>query len=403
MNCSDSKDGFDPVLKSYRVLCCCCLVCQAWLPRSRLNLYSVVILQDYYHVEQLLYSLASHPFLADHAHTLVVAPGFFPTHIPFARSEIVLQLHNVKNLVICVDWKLYPPHYVRLLAAYASVTSLSIWGSYKTPQDIHRIYRLFKNVGYMHIGAHERKEGTWHTRADAVLKAPRKAYLTLSKLRIGERLLPSACFPSWLTLMDSLTELTLDWNSRWFKDSENDTRPVLDFVSSRHLLKTLTLCIASTTYNYTFGEDGQALSTWIVSAITRTRTHTNLRRICLRFWAPGVPWGTEPGMSRYDFLRRLFTESLLYCIEGIPENRVLAFEIGAIPGDGGTHKWWDEEIRNRLVQAKARITVELMPRPEPGALQIYEWPLWIPWEDDCDNIGDKIRKLRALSIVSADD
>ncbi|KAI0651042.1 hypothetical protein C8Q79DRAFT_1004373 [Trametes meyenii] len=107
-------------------------------------------------------------------------------------------------------------------------------------------------------------------------------------------------------------------------------------------------------------------------------------------------------MSRYDFLGRLFTESLLRSVAEIPKNQELAFEIGIIPGDGGIHGWWDEEIRKQLTWAKASIVVKLTPRPEPGALQVYECPLWIPWEDEYDgNIQDKTRQSRALSIASA--
>ncbi|KAI0651043.1 hypothetical protein C8Q79DRAFT_931162 [Trametes meyenii] len=189
MNRSGSKDQFNSILESYRVLCACCLVCQAWLPRSRLNLYSIVFLQEYRHVEQFLYALVSLPFLADHAHTLVVGPSplsrRFPTHIPFVRSEFVLQLHNIKNLVLCVDWKGYPSHYISLLAAYTSVTSLFVWGSYPAPQDIHRIYRIFKNVGYMHLDAYPSEEGIRRSHANVPVKTTRQAYLPLKKLRIG--------------------------------------------------------------------------------------------------------------------------------------------------------------------------------------------------------------------------
>lgn len=120
----------EQVLRAYQVLCTCSLICRDLLPRSRKNLYSVVMFRCSEQVDKLLATLTSNPSLGELVRALRVDPSQDKTsggkYIPFARSELVSKVPNVQTLVVKVDWSLYPPWYHRLASLYP-ITELFLW------------------------------------------------------------------------------------------------------------------------------------------------------------------------------------------------------------------------------------------------------------------------------------
>ncbi|KAI0651046.1 hypothetical protein C8Q79DRAFT_6512 [Trametes meyenii] len=367
----------EPVFDTYATLCACCLVSRAWLPRGRLNLYSTVIFQHFAQVERLLAALSRHPFLADHVHTLCVYADNI--YIPFARSELVRQLRCVRTLVLNLDWRLYPPQYLHCAAQYP-ITELYYWGKFRTTADICRVLYAFPNISCLSLepwedftldASHVARLGCkrlWH-HFDALeeldlgvrgvvyggdFRFSSRSY-TFSK----SRLVPLTNFPPPHALGTSILILTLQWSND--RTTDHDPRALLDYVSSLHQLRVLTLEICTRNYDNTVGENGQDLSTFVTSVISSARTHVSLHRLRLCFWMSGMMWRDEP-VSRHFLLSKLFTPAFKELICRLPALRELVFELPPGPESSvNAAEWWTTRFRARLRFLKAEISVAVHP------------------------------------------
>ena len=98
---------------SYATWCQTALVCSAWLPRSRFNLFYEVELTADSHVGLLLRTLQETPHFADMVVRLAVYHGAKnPTYVPFSRLSRPQLLKKCVVLDLSeVYWDLYPPRY----------------------------------------------------------------------------------------------------------------------------------------------------------------------------------------------------------------------------------------------------------------------------------------------------
>lgn len=141
-NCRSFLDGGDwAPEESYQVLLACSLTCQAWLPRSRLRLYSALLFRHHRDVGSFLETIAAHPFLADLARTMCIHST--QEYIPFASSNSVLaeKLPNIRTMWLVVNWDHYPTTYHAVIEQYP-VTQLYIDVQ---PMDTNNL-RLFRLV-----------------------------------------------------------------------------------------------------------------------------------------------------------------------------------------------------------------------------------------------------------------
>ena len=81
---------------SYHTLRQTALVCSAWLPRSRLNLFYEVFLRDASNVDLLLRTLQETPHFADMVVRLTIRGD--DRYVPFARMPLPLLLKNCAAL-----------------------------------------------------------------------------------------------------------------------------------------------------------------------------------------------------------------------------------------------------------------------------------------------------------------
>ncbi|KAI0704580.1 hypothetical protein C8Q76DRAFT_178147 [Earliella scabrosa] len=106
------------------------LVCSAWLPRSRVNLFHEVFLYATSDVDLLLRTLQEAPHFADLVIRLMIHHryGDSKEYVPFARMPLPRLLKNcvVVDLSL-VDWDLYPPRYAdTCLYAWSRIVHLRL-------------------------------------------------------------------------------------------------------------------------------------------------------------------------------------------------------------------------------------------------------------------------------------
>ncbi|KAI0673234.1 hypothetical protein C8Q78DRAFT_710435 [Trametes maxima] len=372
----NARTRFGPVLQSYQDLRSCCLVCRAWVPRGRLGLHSTTILQSDLQVEELLRTLSIYPFLADHIHTLCVYS--IRGHIAFARSELVQKLLRVRVLALHIDWEHYPPGYHYLAARYP-VSELYLWGSFGASDNIGRVVLAFRNIERFHFDP-DPQRGTIPTRVtrarplDPTRTRQGKSRFptTITSLEIGPYLLPPSNFRSWITHITSVADLTLKWDNYYPIGQAADAKapPILNYISSLHHLRSLTLQLASYR-RHPQGDDDEALSTWIAGALWQIR-QSRVRLLRVRFRPDGTDRRNFP-ISRHAFLAKVVTPEFDYVVGHTRTLREVAFEIDVEADGGDTSGWWKEEIRRRLPRMPATVSVVLRPRSSKTRNQ----PLWI--------------------------
>ncbi|EIW58662.1 uncharacterized protein TRAVEDRAFT_29168, partial [Trametes versicolor FP-101664 SS1] len=152
-NCRSFLDDGDWSLEeSYQVLHACSLTCQAWLPRSRLRLYSVLLFRRHRDVGSYLETLATYPFLGDLPRTMVI--NSTEECIPFANEELAQRLPNIRTLWLAVDMALYSSKYLAMAGQY-SITQL--YAHFQpTAKDIGHLIRLLltlPNLRQLHMAS----------------------------------------------------------------------------------------------------------------------------------------------------------------------------------------------------------------------------------------------------------
>ena len=112
----------------YSMLTTCALVCQAWLPCSRIHLYHWVYVSDASQIALLVRTITEQPWLGGLVRELEVAAEAQPAaYLPFAHGVLVHHLSNLKRLKLSnLDfWKSYPSRYHTFLARF-SVQDLTL-------------------------------------------------------------------------------------------------------------------------------------------------------------------------------------------------------------------------------------------------------------------------------------
>ncbi|KAI0772324.1 hypothetical protein BD413DRAFT_39871 [Trametes elegans] len=363
-HCSRGIDTPDLISDSHSVLRACCLTCRAWLPRSRLQLYSCIRFRRHDQVDAFLETITALPFLGNHAEQLSVSPDIATeAYIPFARTELVQRLRRVRTLVLFVSWDKYPPGYHALAAQYP-ITELHLLVSFRRESDLFRVLSAFRNVERLHASP-------WLSRADGRMTSsafmryrPRFASLKALEIRSDSFLLYDC--PLNLAFGPTLTELSLRWNSDYM--FPGISAGFLDYVSQLHALQTLIFTFTFKLRTHLDQKDA-AFSDWTASIISRTRGHSSLRTISLRFWQPGADWQDEP-LSRRDFLDNLLSRAVQRSLNSPQHLRKVVLEVSegaGDPPDAGV--WWSREIHKRLPRLNAQIRVVLRPRHCECALE----------------------------------
>ncbi|KAI0640799.1 hypothetical protein C8Q79DRAFT_1015021 [Trametes meyenii] len=372
----------------YDVLRACCLTCRTWLPRSRLNLYSVIMLRTYDQVGLFLKTIIAHRFLADFAHTLHVryyytSDSDMPVqeaeckpedgcgYVPFAHPELVRNLRNLRSLVLgpVLMWDAFPPDYHRLIAGW-SITELRLSAWFQTLTHLFHLVWAFPNLERLHLVRllfHQPPLSEAEFTRIATFTTKRQFCKRLRRVEFEHDYISLSNFPPKNAFGDCVEELAIHWSGTCGpEDSEDETtRPaeypqaLQEYISRQTSLRSLELLI-HTDPPPAPGKDGRDdIFPWVTSLLSRTQTHRALHTICLRFW----PWWPEwdfPRIGRYAFLRALVTPALQDLVYGLPALLRLVVEVPYCPGDSADHPaWWARAIRGRLPNLRAEITVVL--------------------------------------------
>lgn len=141
------------IWQSYARLTACSLTCKDWLPRSRRNLYTIVILTDRPRFDTFAISIFQNLFLGNLVREVRVQSH--DTYIPFAMSELLQKLPHVRSLVFDADISLYPHSYMVLVSRYP-ITSLSIWDLSIFPSwaTLFNFIWAFPELSKLRLGSH---------------------------------------------------------------------------------------------------------------------------------------------------------------------------------------------------------------------------------------------------------
>lgn len=141
--------------ESYPHLLACCLTCRAWRTRSRLRLYSIVVLRRYQDVDRLLQAITLNPSLASIPYALwithVNTTSQIDCYIPFANPNLVQALPNVRVLLLNnVYRKHYPPRY-HLLASRLPIIELRISTAIPQLNDFFPLVWALNGLKYLYM------------------------------------------------------------------------------------------------------------------------------------------------------------------------------------------------------------------------------------------------------------
>ncbi|KAI0651049.1 hypothetical protein C8Q79DRAFT_931175 [Trametes meyenii] len=415
ISCMFTK-SYNNITSSYDALRGCCLTSPSWLPRSRQNLYSTVLLQSYQQVNSFLDTVRSQPFLA----SLVRSLGFSDkgprnpdrekhSFVPFGRSELARRLPNIHTLMLDLDWRQYPPKYCMLSALYP-VTELYLGVQSELKELAHlirvmwafsdlQIIRLYERYGWDSV--------PWKTWSDADTvnleqAAQRRACCrSLRTLEIaGPNLVSSLTFPPTLVFGTSVEHLILHWQPYLSGFHEIGQTRALHHISHFHSLRELKIVMVPFSYEFESTGAQATIFAQIVPFLSAVKNHKNLRRVTLRFELPLTSWQNEP-ISRRVFLRKLFVPAVQESVKSLPPSLTeLAFEVPYAPDDPtevmGPH-WWMREIRARLPDLKVEVSAlmfyvdeAMMQAKSTRVMELYTWahnqvaiwPLWMPVDAD---------------------
>ena len=119
---------YDPAARpraNYPALCACAVVCRDWRPRSQFNLLRIVAFSRAAQVDLLLETLARRPCFADCIHVIAIDDNP-DEYIPFAHPSF-RRLRACRKLDLAsVNWTMYPPKILDLVAQFSRVTDLSL-------------------------------------------------------------------------------------------------------------------------------------------------------------------------------------------------------------------------------------------------------------------------------------
>ncbi|EIW65078.1 uncharacterized protein TRAVEDRAFT_42472 [Trametes versicolor FP-101664 SS1] len=392
-NCRSFLDGGDwAPEESYQVLLACSLTCQAWLPRSRLRLYSALLFRHHRDVGSLLETVTAHPFLADLPRTMCIHST--QEYIPFASSNSVLaqKLPNIRTMWLVVNWKHYPTKHHAVIGQYPVV---QLYIDFQ-PIDTNNFHRLFHLVYSLPNLRQLHRAPTLHGRimkptslcppiSDAdVLRTtllpvqPRRRTIVLLALEA-----------SWFDIGNtplaeifgtSVVELTIRCLTTRSPTYRHDLQRLLTYLSLLSSLKTLSLIVEPRNLHgdvLSSSENATVFYPWIASAISSARTHTTLRVVRLRFWGPECVW-TCASLSRHGFLDMLATRALEDALCNIPNLSQLALELPAGPGDSpDVCRWWETELRKRFLRLNAQISAAVHARSGISSQPHACRPIWI--------------------------
>ena len=116
------------------------LVCSAWLPRSRLNLFHEVFICGESHVDLLVRTLLTAPQYADLVVRVTVNSDGYGSYVPFARMPLSRLLKKCVALDLStIKWSKYPPRYADTgLRSWSSLMELKIKIKHKVLRGVLR-------------------------------------------------------------------------------------------------------------------------------------------------------------------------------------------------------------------------------------------------------------------------
>ncbi|KAI0676067.1 hypothetical protein C8Q78DRAFT_367116 [Trametes maxima] len=388
----------------YDVLLSCCLACRIWLPRSRLNLYSVIMLRTYDQVGLFLKTVIAHPFLADFVHTLHVRyyytsdlgvpiqeaeckPEDGCGYVPFAHPGLVQNLRNLRSLVLgpVLMWDAFPPGYHRLISGWPiTELRLSVW--FQSLTHLFHLVWAFPNLERLHLVRllfRQRPLSDAEYARINTLAAKRQFCKRLRRIEFEHDYTALLNFPPSNAFGDRVEELIIHWSGAYGPDDPKDEtvlstehlRALQEYLAGQTSLQSLELLIHADP-PLAFRKDGRVdIFAWITSLLSGSRTHGTLHSIHLCFWPWWAEWDFER-MGRHAFLRALVTFDFRELVYGLPALKRLCIELPYCPGDTADDPaWWMRAIRGRLPKLGAEIIVVLR-RVEAEGMP------WVPFDED---------------------
>ncbi|KAI0674630.1 hypothetical protein C8Q78DRAFT_607570 [Trametes maxima] len=352
----DWEDNIDDY---YSVLRACCLTCRSWLSRSRFHLYTTVTFRRNADPDLFLSTITLRPFLAERVRFLRVHLRNVG-YIPFARTELVQKLRNVQSLRLAslrIDgFRDYPPRYHELVSSRFPITTLNIRAQFRKVGDLLRVIWAFRVL-------QDAVVNSWFTsrsiRAEEAFQLCEVAgrsrrCSSLRKLELGPQLVPLSNFPPPLTFGTSIEELTLYWQDDVAESTSRDTQFILDYVSSLHSLRCLTLTLwPASVEPPESAPENETFHAWAISVLSRVRGHSSLRLARLRLWPPVTTHDATLVLGlRRSFGSPLATPNLSAVIAELPADCRLIVEVPSWPRGppehgvqyGDVQTWWKRTL-----------------------------------------------------------
>ena len=201
-----TDNGGSGVEVDYHTLCSCSLVCRAWLPRSRCNMFFRVVLHTSTQQERLL-SLSSHYPVRELELGPLDVPDSYrvdldvagPAIAPLIRANIINEIYYLAcwNMV----W-LYPRIYLSLLSELESLKILDLHSMYfPTAGDLIGLLRCFPRLEDLTCGGLGLQYPyTIHHKAHHRIKTQRlhRVEVRVMSMQLIKRLTYSSCIGGWM-------------------------------------------------------------------------------------------------------------------------------------------------------------------------------------------------------------
>ncbi|KAI0646626.1 hypothetical protein C8Q79DRAFT_680799 [Trametes meyenii] len=370
----DWEDNIDDY---YNILRACCLTCRSWLSRSRFHLYTIVTFERDEDPYLFLNTITARPFLAERVRFLRVHirnAGY----IPFAGTELVQKLRNVQSLRLASlsftgFQEQYPPRYHELVTSRFPITTLNIRAQFRKVGDLLRIIWAFRVLQTVVINSWLTSRSIQAEEAFRLCQvAGRNRHcVSLRKLELGSQLVPLSNFPPPLTFGTSIEDLTLYWQEDVSIWASRNTQAILDYMSSLHSLRRLTLILwPASVEPPKSAPENKTFYAWAVSVLSRMRGHRSLCLVRLRLW-PSVTThdATLVRGLRHSFGSPLATPNLSAVIAELPANCRLFVEVPSWPRDppegdtkhGDVQSWWKRTLlgHDPGVAVERKTTIEV--------------------------------------------
>ncbi|KAI0767587.1 hypothetical protein C8Q74DRAFT_965868 [Fomes fomentarius] len=343
------------------------LVCSAWLPRSRFNLYHHISLQRPKQADLLLQTLEENSRLAHLVVGLEVGIVLHPLpYTPFAQL-----FHLLQNCVILdlrdIDWETYPPRFVDTCLYRISLMGIAdfkVKVSRSTARRLLRLIRSLTKLEQLTLFEDFRDKSFSKMEPIRALGARREqngkpaALSTLKQLRLMGNSVSIKFPPHYFG--DTVVDLSLC--CLWREDDSTSLKislELLQCIENFQRLRTLHIELGLDKQDDTYDPLPMSKIRKLFSILTRVSSGSALHTLSINLYPQQGP-ETGYTVGRSGLLDLLLGVDMLKVLDGFPSLSQLHFRLRE---DDEDHDkvWWKEQMVRRLPSHLYTVTVTIEP------------------------------------------